>query len=439
LRIVIVSYFAPPQAAVASHRVLRLSRELERNGHEVHWITQDPERILKRDDTLADLIPDSVVVHALGGPTVHERPVARNLPEKVLRTLAHLAPRWVAVPDGHLEWAWRLWRRLPALVKRIGADVVLLCCGPHGQILAVPRLRRLCPDVRILVDYRDLLSGNSWNDLGRERVAGRLLRRERRILARADALFVNTEDARQRFVERVGEIPGLPVSVMRNAADYELADRIAANEPATVLGPGCNLGFYGTLFPRRRLLPVLQALARWSDHQLDRTTVHVYCDARDSKRLLEEDVAAVPAAVGRRVARHELLPFARALRSMQAMDVLLLVNSPHEEDAIFVPGKLYDYLMARRPIAFVGCPGDAARIVARACGDAWSFGHDQPDLLADRLRDALERRLPDLPPCDEFAPAKSFAPLLASCRLSAKHDRASCGAPARNPALRPGK
>ncbi len=410
MRVAIVSYYAPPEPAVAAHRVLRLSRALLAAGHEVHWVTLDERRLLARDETLAAATPAAIVRHGLGGPTLASRPVARNLVEKVLRTITHKLPEWLALPDKHVEWTWRLRRQLPALARRERFDAVLLTCGPHGQLLAVPGLRRACPDLRILIDYRDLLSGNAWTQRGAERLRQRILRRERNALACADALTVNTQEALAQFQAAVGAIP-CPVQVVRNAADHALADEIDAQRPRPDLGPGIHLGFFGTIFPRRRMAPVLAALARLPATTLAQVTAHVYCDARDSKKLLDEDLATAPPAVRERVRRADYVPFADALQTMRAMTALLLVNGSEPADDIFVPGKLYDYLMARRPILFVGNEGDAWRIVAQSCGAGHCFTYSDPDGLAAAIA-ALAPRPADLPPAHEFDAPATFAPLL---------------------------
>src|SRR5690606_21397885 len=185
---------------------------------------------------------------------------------------------------------------------------------------------------------------NTWREPRNSRLRERRERHERRLLGLADELFVNTQDAFDKFHATLAG-PGLPpVRVMRNAADYELADEIArATEPFDP-GPGRHRGFFGTIFVKRRMRPLLAALADLPDAVLERLTLHCWIDALESKRFLDEDLAAVPERLHGRVLRHALLDYGDALRAMRAMDALVLVNSPDLQDQIFVPGKLYDYL-----------------------------------------------------------------------------------------------
>ena len=424
MRVALVSYFAPPQPAVASHRILRMTRVLLGAGHQVVWVTQEEELLLSRDPTLAALIPKEVKVLGLGGPTLWSRPEARNFPEKVLRNLAWLAPRWLGLPDSHLEWAWRLARRLPGICREEGVEAVLLCCGPHGQILALPRLRKHLPELRIFADYRDLLSGNPWTEPPGEGARRRLRRRERSLLGRADRLFLNTRRARERFLQVLGEIPGLEVEVLPNGADYELAEGILRGTPAFEPGPGRHLGYFGTIFPKRRLAPLLEAVSLLPEESRARLRLHCFIGEGDSLGFLQEDLEKLELGRPSWVVVHPLLPYGEALAAMRAMDALVLVNGPTEEDRVFVPGKLFDYLMARRPVLFWGEKGDAWEIVERTSGGKWCFDPGRAAELRAFLEDfAAGERPGDPAPSEEYGTRRCFAPLLKALGRGGEKER----------------
>ncbi|MCA8943210.1 MAG: hypothetical protein KDB80_11675 [Planctomycetes bacterium] len=388
-----------------------MTRALLLANHEVHWVTLDAARLTSSDDTLAAWIPAEVRVHGLGGPTLYSLPAAPNFFAKILRSLAFELPKRFATLDGHFEWTARLERKLVPIVRDHEIDAVLVCCGPHGQILPLRRLRKALPRVRVFVDYRDLLSGNPWNERANPRLNERVRERERRALGYADVLFLNTQVARERFETVMGNIDGLELDVMRNAADYELADSILAAESPLDFGPGFHLGFFGTLFPQRRLLEVLLAMRELDDARLRQTTLHCFIDRRQSPEILAADLAQVGSRVADRVVHREFVPYADALRSMRAMHGLVLVNSPDSRDSVFVPGKLYDYLMARRPVLFVGSPGDASHIVERCGGCAFEYGSARQ--IAATLTEWIDAPAPRLvDPVEEFDPQHTFAPLL---------------------------
>ncbi len=411
--IAILSYFTPPMGTVPSHRVLRLSRVLLAEGHEVHWITLDRAKLDKVDATLEPHIPKEIVRHGLGGPSLVTKPQADGFIEKVLRTLVFKLPRWFALADGHLGWTHRLKRRLAGLLKENEIDTLFVTCGPHGQIMVLPRIRKAMPELRILVDYRDLLTGNLWQAQNARR-RERLLKKEQRALQAADAMFLNTEEARHVFVEVVRPNAGMSVQVMRNAADYEFGNTIAPVANAT-LGEGVHIGYFGTIFQRRRLRPILEAVTRLPGEVAGKIRMHVYTDDW-SMRFMNEDIEAVGGIARKCVVRHEPCDYGQALAAMRAMDALLLINGPTHEDRIYVPGKLYDYLMAQRPTLFVGQEGDAWRIVVDTSGEGWCARHDQPELIDAALLRLGNGRPHDTAVHAKYGPGTTFEPLLAMLR-----------------------
>jgi hypothetical protein len=128
--------------------------------------------------------------------------------------------------------------------------------------------------------------------------------------------------------------------------------------------------------------------------------------------------------VAARVVRHDFLGYGEALRTMAACDALVLVNSPDPADQIFVPGKLYDYVMAARPVLFFGDHGDAWNIVADTSGVECCFTHGEPGRAAAWLRDLVALGRPaDRSPVAAYEPEASFAPLLQ--RLAAGADQST--------------
>ncbi len=410
-KIGLISYWAPPQGAIAAHRIVRLSRCLQAAGHEVHWITLDAARLDKTDPALAKMVPAGIVRHGISGSDIVARGAAQGFWQKVGVTAIEWVRRHTVIRDGHLAWALRLRRRLPEIVRKAGLDVVMASCGPHSSLLALPRLRARAPSVRIFADYRDLLNGNAWNDSDDEGRRAKLLAHEREALAAVDGLFVNTEHARDRFLKVVRPRDGFPVEVMRNAADYELADEILADIAVPDLGDGIHVGYFGTVFPRRRLAPVIESIARLPADVRGRFRFHLYSSV-ESIALAEEDCHAAGIEPDSLLVRHGFVEYGQALAAMRAMDALVLVNGPTLDDRIFVPGKLFDYLMARRPILFVGEPGDASRIVGDCCGSQWCLRHTDPDGIDAALNRLAQQRLPDEAPHDSYAPNAAFAPLL---------------------------
>jgi len=95
---------------------------------------------------------------------------------------------------------------------------------------------------------------------------------------------------------------------------------------------------------------------------------------------------------------------AETLAMEAGADLLLLVKSRSERYRDLVPGKLYEYLGAGRPVLAIAPDGPAADLVRRF-GMGWVADPDAPEQIADAITEALARRAP---------PAASAAPAAAA-------------------------
>ena len=66
------------------------------------------------------------------------------------------------------------------------------------------------------------------------------------------------------------------------------------------------------------------------------------------------------------------------MQYLQQSDILLLVNGTKEESKIFIPGKLFDYMAAKKPILFIG-EGQPAEIV-KYVNAGYVSSHDGEDI-----------------------------------------------------------
>jgi glycosyltransferase involved in cell wall biosynthesis len=90
---------------------------------------------------------------------------------------------------------------------------------------------------------------------------------------------------------------------------------------------------------------------------------------------------------------HPMVPSELFRAYCRASDVLLLVvgrSQGHVEHAGAVPGKVYEYFAARRPILVVGPPGCVAGRMVERIRRGLAAPDDQPDQIAEALRRLLD-------------------------------------------------
>jgi glycosyltransferase involved in cell wall biosynthesis len=167
--------------------------------------------------------------------------------------------------------------------------------------------------------------------------------------------------------ERVRFLPnGAELEEIELASDDEPAPRDRGAEPGRIV-------YTGTLVETPAMLRFLEALARRLSYEPGRRG-HVtlviagpYGEEYEA-RVRELDLADIVRFVGP-------LPNAEARRLQREADVLLLVRNEGPGYEAMVPGKLYEYLAAGRPIVAMVGTSEASGI-ARDCGAAVAAPHD---------------------------------------------------------------
>lgn len=182
-RVLIVSYFAPPQPEAAALRVSYLMQYLPRFGWEPVLVT--------RAYPGAQELPFRLIQTGTA-----PRPYAASRPSNLMKQMSRkfrftryatgLFRSLVYFPDASVTWLWPAIRQSLRLTKREKFDALLTTYGPATEHIigfVIARLRH----VPWVADYRDLWQGNAlrrWGPIHR----GLEARLEKFVVARADEL-----------------------------------------------------------------------------------------------------------------------------------------------------------------------------------------------------------------------------------------------------------
>jgi len=428
MRILLVSYFFAPASTMGALRITRLARFLERAGHDVRVLAAaDPgppptlhrdfpdERVLRTSQVDINWLPRQLAT-LRNAFTVAPRPASETSEGRAASpvgppgrgasllhgasTLYTHALNWPDARAGWLPYAWRAGRRL---VRAWRPDLVYASSPPPTCLLLGKLLAARC-GVPWIAEFRDRWSDDPYypRPPWRQAMEARL---ERRIVGSARAIVTVSEPWAGRYAEAYGK----PTLVVPNGFE---PDDYAGGESSGAIGSRfLEIVYTGGIYPGRRdPMPLFQALALMAEVSRD-VRAHFYGTNPEHVRHLASE-----AGMADRVVVHPHVPRAEAVAVQQGADVLLLMqwNDPREQGNL--PGKLFEYLGARRPILGLGLEdGVPAKIIReRAAG---CFAND-PMQIAAHLADWLDtkRRLGHLPPLPPeaaagFTRAEQFARL----------------------------
>src|SRR5215207_3623440 len=393
MRILLVAYHFPPTGGAGTQRAAKLARDLPELGLEPVVVT-GPGPVgdvwSPADHSLAAQIPAAVQVHRVPGP----------VPATGGRRASFA--RWLNLASPFARW----WTggALAVAAELQGLDAILATMSPYESGEVAARLARRL-GVPWVADLRDPWALDEMRVYPSFAHRHADLRRMRAVLGTADAIVMNTPEARSQLLTQFPELGRRRVTCVPNGWDArDFAD------PAPRRTDGAfRIVHTGALHTssgeRHRQRSALKRALGGSAPVDVLTRSHTYLmEAVRRVRTREPELAAgleVYLAgnlteADRRVAGsdavlHGYLSHARSVELMRSANLLFLPmqDLPPGVRATIVPGKTYEYLASGTPILGAVPDGNARDILVEA-GNAVVVRPDDVNGITEALRGQVE-------------------------------------------------
>ncbi|MBP7933341.1 MAG: glycosyltransferase [Phycisphaerae bacterium] len=390
--VLMLSQAFPPRQAAGTFRVIRFTRFLPELGWKCVVVTPRVQCHPGLDETLVEQIDPAteVVRFGCGDPAEHlrrwvtlRRDLVGRLTRKPARVLSRLMDK-VLLPDTRVLGTRRLFRACTRVFARRRVDVVWITGPPFSYFRIVPRLKKAF-GVPVVLDLRDPWTTGDLRYQGRDRWR---LKHERRMegeaFALADRVVLNSELCHRAYCRLYPDLPADRWAVLTNGYDpEEFVDVLPEPFDRMVLVHG---GLSGGNRTARWLIQAMGILCKAG--VLSPASFRYVSYGSGGP---EEHEAAVAGGVADMVEFRGSRSHKEVLSAVKGAGALLLiVGSGHETS---IPGKLYEYLGAGRPVIMAGAPDCAAADVIRETGVGRVVALNDVEGLADCLRDLVLGRL----------------------------------------------
>ena len=371
MKILIVSWYFPPCSTMGALRVGKFAKYLVAQGHDVKIVCANDQPYAK-DHPVE--VPADIVHHArtrnvnwlpvkvqylrvwlgkrrsgrdTGGNGEKEAAApattaasagSPGLLRRVLTFYQHLTN----IPDGVIGWL------LPALAAGRRAtrdwtpDIVFASAPPFTTLIAGRMIARRA-GAALVVEYRDRWIEDPYGEQDpawRQRLDRRI---EEWCARPARAVVTVSEPWAEDYRARWGK----PVTVCYNGYDPE--DMTEVVETSLFSPNRLNILYTGILYPQRRdPTPLFDALELLGENK-NKVAAHFF---GSNVEILREDVIA--RGLEDSVNLWPSVPLREALSLQAQADILLLLQWNDPQESGNVPGKLFEYLAARRPILGIG-------------------------------------------------------------------------------------
>ena len=402
MKVLLVTMYFPPAGGGGVQRPLKIATHLPSFGIETHVLAPDDPKWVHRDEEAAP--PTQAWVHRAR----YHGPRGRIPSEELyalegvdrLRYQAGALARRALVPDKSVTWAPNAIPTAIRIVRREGIDAVLTTSPPNSVNL-IGAAVKAATGVKWIADLRDPLIADADNPV--ERLPARMKENVQRGVARlvasqADAIVT----AWDGIAEEIGSYePKASVTVIPNGADYDDFEGLDY-----VPGDRFRITHTGSFFGKRNPRPFLTAL---QESGLENVVARFVGELTTRDREWAESLD-----LGDRL---ELLPFGSRRRALayqrDSEALLLLLPEAGDRGAPVLPGKIFEYLAAERPILAAVPPAGVAANLIREAGAGvvvapedvsgirealiglearWRAGRLNGAPLPDELRERISRR-----------------------------------------------
>lgn len=372
-RVLIITYYWPPNGGAGVYRWLKMSKYLPAYGWQpVVYTPSNPEVVADDPGLLQDVDQRVEVVKRpitepfslykrFTGRAQHERVQTAFLSEGGGGGWKEAVALWVRsnffIPDARVWWVRPSIRYLKNYLRKHPVDAVISTGPPHSMHLIAMAIKR-ATGLPWIADFRDPWTGiDFYGQLALSRRADRKHHRsEHEVLTTADRV-VTVSWSWAKDLETLG---AKHVEVITNGFDRADVPHVHSS-----VDDRYSLVHIGSMSATRDLPGLWKALATLvqRDPVFNERFVLRFVGPVDHS-VVE---SATAAGLGKHIERLGRVDHATAMREMQRARVLLLPINDTPNSAGILPGKLYEYLAVGRPILAVGpSDGDVARVLGQA-------------------------------------------------------------------------
>jgi len=413
-KVLIIAYFFPPSSSAGCFRIIRFVRHLGNCGWEPVILTASHSYNYKwnYDFSLLTEIPKNVKIYRTYSfemfseyrlPKPKQDVYHTNAQESILGKIHRKAQEIIkgnlhkildkiAIPDDKVGWMPFAFVKAREIIEREKIDVVMTTGMPHSSHLIGMLLKKHLK-IPWVSDFRDpwtfceYIEKNFGNPL-RSRLETYL---ERQVLGSADINIINTDYAREEFCRIYPEINKDKFVTITNSFDLDYFKDISREKE---LGGQFTITYCGSFFRQRTPYYFLMALRKLLDDNKElENRIKVifvgglgYDESKkkwNSEYIKELNLENQIQSVGRY--SHE-----ESLNYMVNSDMLLSIGGDISSDGLYIPGKMFEYLAAGRPIlALAASPGATAELIEKT-NTGYTVGVTDIDGIASKLKELYD-------------------------------------------------
>lgn len=358
-RVLVITYYWPPAGGPGVQRWLKFVKYLPDFGIEpIVYIPENPHYPLV-DDTFLDEVPEQVRIYK--HPIIEPYGVANFFSSKKTKRISSGVIKnrdqsflekfmlWVRgnifIPDARKFWVRPSVRFLSDIIDKETIETIITTGPPHSLHLIGLGLKEK-KNIQWIADFRD-----PWTSIGYHKKL-KLTNSSKKKHKRLESLVLNTADkvlvTSKTTKEEFGQLTSKPIKVITNGFEPKDLDEVQLDRNFTI-------SHIGSMLTGRNPINLWQVLGQLVKENSEFKNVFKL----NFIGIVGEDVLASVHRYGLKdyIEVVGYVSHKKALEYQRKAQVLLLAEIDSFETKGIIPGKLFEYMSAQRPILGVGPQG----------------------------------------------------------------------------------
>jgi glycosyltransferase involved in cell wall biosynthesis len=353
----IIAYYFPPMGLSGVQRTLKFVKYLPDFGwNPVVLTTADTNSYYAYDETLLDEIPEGIeVFRAPEKKSISKSKVkAKKFPNYFKQKIGRYILQIFKQPDTKIHWKKFAVAKAEEIIKQHDIKIIFATAPPFTDFLIGKELAEKY-DIPLVIDYRDSWVDNPFHFFPTLWHKNYNLKLEKSILTIAEKAFVTTRFAKELILKRYRFLSHDDIVILPHGYDPEdfgKTPKYSNNHSKLVF---THSGLFQDDRTPKYFLKAINLFLKENKEARDILELRFVGLMRPShlrlfKRYKLNDISNITGYVEHR----------ESVAFIQSSDVLWLTVN----DTIRTPGKLYEYIGARKPILFIGPKGQMSSIVS---------------------------------------------------------------------------
>ncbi len=386
-RALIVTYYWPPAGGPGVQRWLKFVKYFREFGVEpIVYIPENPSYPLV-DENFANEVPSDIEIlkHPIKEPYRFASAFSKKktkqmssgiIPKKKTSAMEKLM-LYVRgnffIPDARVGWVKPSVKFLSEYITKNPVDVLITTGPPHSLHLIGMQLKKEL-GIKWIADFRDPWTTIHYHKSLRLNKASERKHKELEaaVLNSADTVVVTSPTTKAEF-ER---ITNKPIAVITNGFD-------TSEEISVSLDAKFSISHIGSLLSERNPEVLWQTLRKISEEipsfKEDLQLKFAGAVSEEIKKSLDRNNILMNSIFTGYVSHSE------ALKMQNQSQLLLLVEIDSAETKAIIPGKLFEYLAARRPIIALGPKGSDIKGIVEETQAGTYFNYSEAEALESEM------------------------------------------------------